>query len=198
MAPTPAATGCEDRKIDLDATSTFRRALLSHLSSLIPSQRPTQLLRQGDNRSRNGVAHRLGTMSGECGSVLHASLVAMFRHARQVQQQSEARHAFYQGADRGTAKAQDEIPFPVARHGAINCARRRWLIMISGEMKVLPRPRARALGIRNTRPVAASEAPCPRRRAPVKWQASWPSTNRRCGGLVTRRRTDQRRSRGTL
>jgi len=63
-------------------------------------------------------------MSGECRSVLHASFVAMFRHAWQVQQQSEARHAFYQGADRGTAKAQDEIPFPVARHGAINCPSR--------------------------------------------------------------------------
>jgi IS30 family transposase len=34
---------------------------------MIPSQRPTQLLRQGDNRSRNGVEHRLGTLSGECG-----------------------------------------------------------------------------------------------------------------------------------
>src|SRR5437762_12219730 len=28
-----------------------------------------------------------------------------------------------------------------------------WVIMISGERKVLPRPRVRALGIRNTRPV---------------------------------------------
>jgi hypothetical protein len=27
----------------------------------------------------------------------------------------------------------------------------RWLIMISGEMKASPRPRVRALGIRNTR-----------------------------------------------
>ena len=56
--------------------------------------------------------------------VLHASLVAMIPHAWQVQQQSEARHAFYQGADRGTAKAQDQVPFPVARHGAINRRRR--------------------------------------------------------------------------
>jgi hypothetical protein len=45
-------------------------------------------------------------MSGECGSVLNASRVTMIRHAWQVQQQREARHAFYQGADRGTAKAQ--------------------------------------------------------------------------------------------
>src|SRR5215472_5682536 len=63
-------------EIDLDASVDFQACVLSHLSSLIPSQRPTQLLRQGDDRSRNGVAHRLGTMAGECGSVLHASLVA--------------------------------------------------------------------------------------------------------------------------
>ena len=111
-------------EIDLDASVDLQACVLSHLSSLIPSQRPTQLLRQGNNRSRNGVAHRLGTMSGECGSVFNASLVAMIRHAWQVRQQGEARHALYQGADRGTAKAQDEILFPVARHGAINCPRR--------------------------------------------------------------------------
>jgi hypothetical protein len=34
----------------------------------------------------------------------------MVRHARQVQQQSEARLAFYRGADRGTAKTDDKAP----------------------------------------------------------------------------------------
>ena len=48
----------------------------------------------------------------------------MVRHARQVQQQSEARHTLHQSANCGTAKAQDEVPFPVARHGAISCLRR--------------------------------------------------------------------------
>src|ERR1700756_4768086 len=72
-------------EIDLDAGVDLQACVLSHLSPLIPSQRSTQLLRQGGNRSRNNVAHRLGTMSGEGGSVLHASLVAMVRHARQVQ-----------------------------------------------------------------------------------------------------------------
>src|SRR5262252_5574113 len=45
-------------------------------------------------------------------------------NARQVQQQSEARHTLHHGANCGTAKAQDEVPFPVARHGAISCLRR--------------------------------------------------------------------------
>jgi hypothetical protein len=51
---------------------------------LIPSQRPAQLLGQRDDRARDGVTYRLGAMTGECGPVLHASLVAMARHARQV------------------------------------------------------------------------------------------------------------------
>src|SRR5271170_1487049 len=104
-------------RVDLDA------CVLSHLCSLVPSQRPTQLLRQGDDRARDGVAHRVGTMSGEGGSVLHASVTAMARHARQVQQQSESSRALHQCADRRTAKTQDEVSFPMARHGAIGCFR---------------------------------------------------------------------------
>jgi hypothetical protein len=41
----------------------------------------------------------------------------------------------------------------------------RWLIMISGETKVLPRPRVRALGTRNTRPVR-KQAVSSRRKTP--------------------------------
>jgi hypothetical protein len=48
----------------------------------------------------------------------------MARHARQVQQQCEACRALYQSADRGTTKTQDEVSFPVARHGSIGCLRR--------------------------------------------------------------------------
>jgi hypothetical protein len=97
--------------------------MLGHLSPLIPSERPTQCLGQGDDRARNGVAHRFSTMPGECGPVFHASVVTMAGHAWQVQQQGEARGALHQGANRGTAKAHDEIPFPMTRHGAINCLR---------------------------------------------------------------------------
>jgi hypothetical protein len=103
-------------EVDLHTRVNLQTCVLSRLSSLIPSQRPTQLLRQGDDRVRDGVAHCLGTMSAECRSVLHTNLVAMFRHARQVQQQGEARRALHQGADCGTTKTHDEIPFPVAWH----------------------------------------------------------------------------------
>src|SRR3954467_7752161 len=79
---------------------------------------------QGDDRAGNGVAHRLGTVSGECGSVFHTSFMAVTGHTRQVQQESEAGRALHQGADCGTAETQNEVPFPVARHGAIGYRRR--------------------------------------------------------------------------
>ena len=41
-----------------------------------------------------------------------------------MQQHREARRALDQGADRRAAKAQDEVSFPVSRHGAIGCFRR--------------------------------------------------------------------------
>jgi hypothetical protein len=50
------------------------------------------------------------------GPVLHARPVVVARHAGQVEQHREPRPAFHQGADRGTAQTQDEIPLPVARH----------------------------------------------------------------------------------
>ena len=65
-------------RLDLEAR------VLGRLSSLVPGQRPAQLLGQRDDRARDGVTYRLGAMTGECGPVLHASLVAMARHARQV------------------------------------------------------------------------------------------------------------------
>src|SRR6476661_2164420 len=98
-------------EIDLDASVDLQACVPSHLSSLIPGQRSTQLLRQGDNRLCNGVAHRLGAMSSERGSVLHAGLAAMVGHAWQGQQQREARRTLNQGADRGTADPQDEVAF---------------------------------------------------------------------------------------
>src|SRR6202021_510149 len=88
----PRCHGCKDRRNRLArARLDLEARLLGHLSSLIPSQRPAQLLGQCDDRARDGVTYRLGAMTGEGGPVLHGRLVAMARHARQVQQKSEAR-----------------------------------------------------------------------------------------------------------
>ena len=52
-------------EVDLHARVDSEARVLSHLSTLIPRQRPTQFLGQGDDRVRNGVANRLGPMAGE-------------------------------------------------------------------------------------------------------------------------------------
>ena len=104
-------------------------------------------------------------MSGKRGSVLRPRLVAMAGHTRQVQQQSEARRALHKGADRGAAKAQDEIPFPMARHGAIGCLRGTFANHDLRRDEGLARPRVRALGVRSARPLR-KQAVSSRRNAP--------------------------------
>src|SRR6516162_4819805 len=148
-------------EIDLDAGVDLQACVLSQLSSLIPSQRPTQLLRQGDHRARNGVAHRPASagpfftraswpwsdMRGRCSSrvkrVIRSTKVPI--------------------AELPRPKMRSPSQWPGTARSAASAG--RWLIMISGEMKVLPRPRVRALGIRNTRPVR-KQAVSSRRNAP--------------------------------
>jgi hypothetical protein len=72
---------------------------------------------------RDGVAHRLGTMSGECRSILHTNLVAMFRHARQVQRRVKRVVRSTKVPIAELPRPHDEVPFPVAWHGAIGCLR---------------------------------------------------------------------------
>ncbi len=88
----------------------------------------------------------------------------MARHARQVQQQSKSivRSTNVPIAELPT---QDEVPFPMARHGAIGCF--RWTLADHdlGRDEGLPRPRVRALGIRSGRPVR-KHAVSSRRSAP--------------------------------
>ena len=56
-------------EIDLHAGVDLQTCMLGQFSALIPSQRPAQLLGQGDDRARDRVAHRLGTMTGERGTI---------------------------------------------------------------------------------------------------------------------------------
>src|SRR5665213_3187133 len=71
---------------DLYTRVDLQARVLSHFCSLIPRQRSTQLLGQGNDCARDGVAHRIGTMSSEGGSVLHATVATVIRHPRQVKQ----------------------------------------------------------------------------------------------------------------
>src|SRR3954447_18305495 len=121
-AALPGAVGIAE--VDLNACVDLQARVLAHLGALIPGQRSSQLFGYGDDRARDGVAHRLSPMPGERGPVLGARSVTVARHAGQVEQDREPRRALHQGADRRTAQPQDEVPLPVARPRPIGRLRR--------------------------------------------------------------------------
>src|SRR5215213_9745718 len=57
-------------EVDLNASVDPQLCVLRHLRPLIPRQRPSELLRQGGDRARDGVADRLRAMPGERRPVL--------------------------------------------------------------------------------------------------------------------------------
>ena len=59
-------------EVDLQARVDPQPRVLRHLRPLVPGQRAPQLLRQGGDRARDGVAHRLGAVPGERWPVLLA------------------------------------------------------------------------------------------------------------------------------
>src|SRR5215207_3735151 len=111
-------------EVDLHACVDPEPRMLGHFGALVPGQRPPQLLGQGGDRARDRLAHGLGAMTGKGKPVLHASRLAVARHARQVQQHGEARGALHERADRRAAEAEDEVSFPVTGNSAISRLRR--------------------------------------------------------------------------
>lgn len=59
------------------AGSDPHMGVLRHFGALIPGQRTAELLWQSDDRTRDGIAHRLGAMSGKRRAVIDAGLAAM-------------------------------------------------------------------------------------------------------------------------
>src|SRR3546814_745581 len=60
------------------------------------------------------LAHGFGTMTGQGWPVLDGLSRPISLHARKMQQHGEARGPFNERADRGTAKAEDEVAFPMS------------------------------------------------------------------------------------
>ena len=129
--------GFADRRIqDLQTSINLQARVLSHLGSLVPSQRSSQLLGQGSNRARDCLAYSFGSMAGERRTILYASFLAVTYHARQVQQHGEPRLALDQGSNGGAAKTENEITFPVSWHRTVgDFVPGVWLIMISDDTK---------------------------------------------------------------
>src|SRR3954467_13964707 len=67
-AALPGAVGIAE--VDLETSVDPQAGVLAHLGPLIPGQRLPQLLGQGGDHARDGVAHRLGPMPGQRGPVL--------------------------------------------------------------------------------------------------------------------------------
>ena len=69
-------------EVDLNASLNPQLGMLAQLCSLVPGQRSPQLLRQGRDRARDGVAYRPGAVACECGAVLDASSRTVAIHGR--------------------------------------------------------------------------------------------------------------------
>jgi hypothetical protein len=93
--------------------------VLGHLCALIPRQRSAQLIGQLHDRSSDGVADRLGTVSCKGRAILDSRTIAMPVHAGQVQEHREPRGALHEGANRRAAQPEDQVSFPMARDSAI-------------------------------------------------------------------------------
>jgi hypothetical protein len=103
----------------LDAGVDPQLDVLGHLRTLIPGQRSSELLRQRQDRGGDRVADSRGAMPGQRWPVLDARLIAVPAHARQVQEHHAPGRPLDERADRGAAKPEDQVAFPVAWHGAV-------------------------------------------------------------------------------
>ena len=110
-------------EVDWQSCCDSQLDVLSHLGTLIPCQRPTQLLRQCDDRASDGVSDRIRAVAGESRTVLYPGLPEA-RHAWQMQEHRESGAAFDEGTNRGAVQPENQIAFPVTRHGAV--VRLRW------------------------------------------------------------------------
>ena len=90
-------------EVDLQPRGDPQVRMLRHLRSLIPGEGLPNLFGQAGDGAGDGVADRRRTMTGERGAVLDPCCSAVGRHARQMEQDCEARRSFHQSANRRTA-----------------------------------------------------------------------------------------------
>ena len=93
--------------------------MTSHLRALIPGQRSTKMTWQVHDAACDGVAHRLGAVSGEGRSVLLSRVRPMPGHGWKMKEHREARRSLDQRADRRAVQAQDQVALPVARDSPV-------------------------------------------------------------------------------
>ena len=109
-------------EVDGQASVDAQPCVLSHLCSLVPCQRPAELLGQGRDRRSDRVPDGFGTVSSQRWTVLGPGLV-VFVKAGEVEQRREPGGPLDQRSDRRTAQPQDQVAFPVPGNGAVVCPR---------------------------------------------------------------------------
>ena len=111
------------------------------------------MFRQQGDCSDDGITNGLCAMAGQCGAIFHTGDFAVTFHARQMQQNREARRSLDQRTDRGTSQAQDQVTLPVTGNRPIFGF--PWPLAdhdLRGDER-LALPRSCARGIRNALPV---------------------------------------------
>jgi hypothetical protein len=159
------------RETRLHARIDLQAGVLGHLGALIPGHRPAEFFGQGDDRARDGDANRLAPWPASAGPFF-------IRGALPCPAMRGRCSSIVNRVVRSTRVPIAELPSPRMRSPSQlpGTARSvasagRWAIMISGEMKVLPRLRVRALSTRNVRPVR-KQAVSSRRSAARPWTNS--------------------------
>ena len=107
-------------EVDGQASVDAQPCVLSHLCSLVPCQRPAELLGQGRDRRSDRVPDGFGTVSSQRWTVLGPGLV-VFIKAGEVGQRREPGGPLDQRSDRRTAQPQDQVAFLVPGNGAVVC-----------------------------------------------------------------------------
>ena len=136
-AALPRAVGVteEDRHAGLDT----QLSMLGHLGTLVPGKGSAELLREGRDRSDDGIPDRLGAMAGQSRAVVRAR-PAMALHAGQVEEHREPGGALDERPDRRTVQPKDKVTFPVAGHGSVVCFSRSFADHDLGRDELLAAP----------------------------------------------------------
>lgn len=85
----------------------------------VPGQCLAELLGKLRHRHRQGSVHRDGAVTAHCRAVLHGRHLAPALHPRQMHQEGGSAAALDERADRGPARPDDQIAFPMPRDRAV-------------------------------------------------------------------------------
>jgi len=106
-------------EVDIHSRLHTQLGILGHFGTLIPSQRPSELLGKISDGQGNRIPHSLGPVACEGTSVLWGGFLPTVRHWGEVEKKGEARRSFHKRPNRRLPESDDEVAFPMAWDGPI-------------------------------------------------------------------------------